>query len=142
MSQRATLRRAEREQKKDEVKYTLTGSQLYAIRQEIKKEYDNLWKQGREEILDKVAKEAFKLILCIPVMVIHDKLDLLTTSDNPELLFAEECANVYLAFQNGNVALEELEQGLLEETGISFYETAGRELGIRKDGEEDAEIHS
>ena len=141
MSQRATLRRAEREQKKDEVKYTLTGSQLYAIRQEIKKEYDNLWKQGREEILDKVAKEAFKLILCIPVMVIHDKLDLLTASDNPELLFAEECANVYLAFQNGNITLEELEEGLYEETGIRFYETTGHNLAMRRETE-DAEIHS
>lgn len=130
---RAEFRRADRERKKDETKYTLTASQLYAIRQEIKQEYEEKWRQGRSEIIDKVAKESFKLILCIPVMVIHDKLDLLTKSDNPELLFAEECSNVYLAFQNGNVTLEELEEGLFDETGIRFYETTGHNLAMRRE---------
>ena len=109
---RAELRRIDREKKKDEKTYTLTATQLYTIRQEIKQEYEERWRQGRSEIIDKVAKESFKLILCIPVMVIHDKLDLLTQSDNPELLLTQECSNVYLAFQNGNVTLEELEEGL------------------------------
>lgn len=130
---RAEMRRTEREKKKDEVTYTLTPTQLSAIRQEIKKEYDDKWKQGRSEIIDKVAKESFKLILCIPGLVIHDKLDLLAKAENPVLLFAEECTNVYLAFQNGNITLEELEEGLYEETGISFYETAGKNLAIKLD---------
>lgn len=132
---RAELRRIDREKKKDEKTYTLTATQLYTIRQEIKQEYEEKWRQGRSEIIDKVAKESFKLILCIPVMVIHDKLDLLTQSDNPELLFAEECSNIYLAFQNGNVTLEELEEGLFEETGIRFYETTGHNLAMRREEE-------
>lgn len=135
---RAELRRIDREKKKDEKTYTLTASQLYTIRQEIKKEYDEAWRKGKTEVVDKVAKESFKLILCIPVMVIHDKLDMLTTAENPELLFAEECSNIYLAFQNGNVTLEELEEGLFEETGIRFYETAGKNLAMRiEEGEKD-----
>ena len=132
---RAEFRRIDRERKKDEVKYTLTQSQLTAIRNEVKAEYEERWAKGRSEIIDKVAKESFKLILCIPVMVIHDKLDLLAQSDNPELLFAEECSNVYLAFQNGNVTLEELEEGLFEETGIRFYETTGHNLAMRRENE-------
>ena len=132
---RAELRRIDREKKKDEKTYTLTATQLYTIRQEIKQEYEERWRQGRSEIIDKVAKESFKLILCIPVMVIHDKLDLLTQSDNPELLLTQECSNVYLAFQNGNVTLEELEEGLFDETGIRFYETTGRNLAMRREEE-------
>ena len=135
---RAELRRIDREKKKDEKTYTLTATQLYTIRQEIKKEYDEAWRKGKTEVVDKVAKESFKLILCIPVMVIHDKLDMLTKAENPELLFAEECSNIYLAFQNGNVTLEELEEGLFEETGIRFYETTGKNLAMRiEEGEKD-----
>lgn len=134
---RAELRRIEREKKKGETTYTLTATQLSAIRRDIQKEYEEKWKQGRSEVIDKVAKESFKLILCIPGLVIHDKLDLLAKAENPVLLFAEECTNVYLAFQNGNITLDELEEGLYEETGIRFYETTGHNLAMRREEEDE-----
>lgn len=67
---------------------------------------------------------AFKLLVCIPVMVIHDKYAQLMRKEvngkSREERMAEFVLDLYDSVMRDYVTLEELEQCLLEETGMRF----------------------
>lgn len=91
--------------------YTLTKSQI-----------DNIKSKATDDALT----IAFKLLVCIPVMVIHDKYSKLIKKDvdgmSREERMAEYVIDLYDTFQQGYITLEELEECLRRETGMRFEE--------------------
>lgn len=67
---------------------------------------------------------AFKLMLSIPVMVLHDnygKLNRLNVDGKTrEERFAEMVLDLYNSFEKGDVTLDDLMQCLKDETGMTF----------------------
>ena len=99
---RAERRRLEREQKKQEKIYTLTQSQLDAI---------------KEDAVNEASSVAFLLMLAIPVMILHDKWWVKTAKERcPK--FIDQCLKLYDAFDRGDVTIDELKQILWEESRI------------------------
>lgn len=121
---RAEQRRAEREKARAEKTYTLTQAQLDAIRNTERMDALKRLKEAKTGMYRDLSELMFKLLLCIPVTVIHDKWDRLTEADVKDraFTFAEELCNVYYGFQEGNVTLEELQECLEEEAGITFVD--------------------
>ena len=81
-------------------------------------------KAMKDESTEKAVDIAFKLLLCIPVMVIHDHYaDLMRKEvggkSRGERL-ADMILDLYDSYEKGYVTLDELEQCLWEEAGIKF----------------------
>lgn len=81
-----------------------------------------------QNIKNQAAKDAadlaFKLMLAIPVMVLHDKYSLLmkkvVDGKSREERFAELCLDLYDSYEKGYVTLEDLEKCLFEEAGMKI----------------------
>ena len=88
--------------------YTLTKSQI-----------DTMKKETTDEAVDL----AFKLMLCIPAMVIHDNFKDIMKREGRIETFIELVLDLYDSYtQGGLIELSELEECLLEEAGVSFEE--------------------
>ena len=61
---------------------------------------------------------AFKLMLGLPVMVLHDKYGWGGKKRLPE--FGDYVLELYDSFDKGYITLEEIEEVIRKETGISF----------------------
>lgn len=93
--------------------YTLTRAQI----QEIKKGCTN-------EALD----TAFKLMLSIPVMVIHDKFNQIMKKEGREETFIKLVLETYECFNDGYVTLDDLQKCLKEEAGVTFEDEKQRKI--------------
>ena len=93
--------------------YTLTRSQI----QQMKKDCT-------EEAVD----TAFKLMLCIPTMVIHDKFSKIMKKEGRLETFVDLVLDLYDSYNRDFIKLEELEECLKEEAGVSFEEIKKRGL--------------
>lgn len=96
-----------------ELTYTLTRSQI----QEIKQQCTN-------EAVD----TAFKLMLCIPTMVIHDYFSKIMKKEGRLETFVDLVLDLYDSYNRGFIKLEELEDCLKEEAGITFEEMREKKL--------------
>lgn len=103
-------RRAAKSSAKEPI-YNLTLSQIEGIKRDAVSEASDI---------------AFKLLLCIPVMVIHDKYPLLMKKEvdgkGREERLADLILDLYDSFNRDYVTLQELEECLYDETGIRFEE--------------------
>ena len=81
-------------------------------------------KAMKEESVEKGVDIAMKLLLCIPVMVIHDHYaDLMrkeVDGKSREERLADMILDLYDSYSRGYVTLDELEDCLWEEAGIKF----------------------
>ena len=106
---RAERRRANREKAKSNKTYNLNREQIKGIRD-----------QATNEAVD----TAFKLMLCIPVMVIHDHYaDLMRKEVDGKSRgerLSDMILDLYDSYEKGYVTLDELEDCLWEEAGIKF----------------------
>lgn len=100
---RAERRRLERKQGKKEPVYNIKSSNLEQIKRKATKDAVDV---------------AFKLMLGIPVMVLHDKYGWGGKKRLPE--FSDYVLDLYDGFDKGYVTLEDIEQCIYEETGIRF----------------------
>lgn len=100
---RAEIRRIKREEKVSQVKYTLTYAQI-------------------EKIKHDAMNEASDIILAaffgIPLLILQNEYGWGTKKRLPE--FAEHITNYYQDFVEGKYTKEELEQLVIDYTGISF----------------------
>ena len=80
----------------------------------------------KKEAVKDASSFAFKLMLAIPVMVLHDnygKLNRLSIEGKSrEEIFADMCLDLYDSFDKGYVSMDDLMNCLKEETGMSFEE--------------------
>lgn len=74
----------------------------------------------KDEAERKGVDKAFKLMLCLPIMAIHDYYDILDKPEGREERFVEKILDLYDSYLRGYVTLQELEECLKEETGIIF----------------------
>lgn len=83
-------------------------------------------KQLKNEATQIVLKKAFKLMLAIPTMVIHDKYSQLMRKEadgkNREQRFVDLCLDMYDSFDRGYITLEDLENCLWQEGGVRIGE--------------------
>ena len=93
--------------------YTLTRSQI----QQMKKDCT-------EEAVD----TAFKLMLCILTMVIHDKFSKIMKKEGRLETFVDLVLDLYDSYNRDFIKLEELEECLKEEAGLSFEKIKKRGL--------------
>lgn len=109
------MNRAQRRATKSpkEPTYTLTRSQI----QEIKK-----------ECTAEAADTAFKLMLCIPTMVIHDKFRYIMKKEGRLETFLDFVMDLYDSYNRGLLTLDDMEQCLKEETGITFDDIKKRKI--------------
>ena len=109
MMNRAERRRQQRKDSKKEKSYVMKKEQIDAI---------------KNNATEKAVDTAFKLMLCIPVMVIHDKYSELMRKEVDGKSRGERLADMILdlydSYEKGYVTLDELEQCLWEEAGIKF----------------------
>lgn len=100
---RAERRRLARKQSQKEPVYNIKSSNLTQIKE----------KASRDAV-----DVAFKLMIGIPTMVLHDKYGWGGKKRLPE--FAEYVLDLYDSFDKGYLTLDDIEQCIYEETGISF----------------------
>lgn len=93
--------------------YVLTRSQL-----------DEIKKNCTEEAID----TAFKLFLCIPTMVIHDKFSKIMKREGRLETFVDLMLDLYDKYNRDIITLDELESCLKEEAGLSFEEIKKRRI--------------
>lgn len=78
----------------------------------------------KSDAVKEASNLAFKLMLSIPVMVLHDnygKLNRLNVDGKTrEERFAEMVLDLYNSFEKGDVTLDDLMQCLKDETGMTF----------------------
>lgn len=105
---RAERRRLNRANEKDAV-INLKASEIEKIKLEVSNQAVNL---------------AFKLMLSIPVMVLHDKYGQLMKKEVDgkcrEERFLDMCIELYDSFDKGYLTLEDLVETLKEETGCQL----------------------
>lgn len=101
---RAERRRLEREKGKAQKVYTLTQSQIDAM---------------KKKAVDDAVSIGFTLMLSIPVTILHDKYWVKTASKKlPK--FVDQCLDLYDSYNKGYVTFEELRETLWEEGGIKL----------------------
>lgn len=93
--------------------YTLTRSQIQQMKQKCTEEAADL---------------AFKLMLCIPTMVIHDYFAKIMKKEGRLETFVDLLLDMYDSYNKGFIKLEELEDCLKEEAGITFEEIKQRNI--------------
>lgn len=91
--------------------YTLTRSQIEQI---------------KKECTDRAADTAFKLMLCIPTMVIHDHYSKIVKKEGRLETFVDLVLDMYDSYNRDSITLEELEERLKAEAGITFDEIKKR----------------
>lgn len=101
MGKRAEMRR---EKHKKDTTYTLTVSQI---------------QQLRDDALEEATNKAFKLMLGIPVMVIHDKFGKLMKKEKREETFVDLMLDVFDSYCRGYITLEDIDKVLKDEGGIA-----------------------
>jgi hypothetical protein len=101
MGKRAEMRR---EKHKKETTYSLTASQIQQI---------------REEAIQESMTTAFKLMLGLPTMVIHDKFGYLMKKEKREETFLNWLLNYYDGYCRGFFTLEDIDKILKDEGGIA-----------------------
>lgn len=105
---RAERRRLNRESERDAI-INIKSSDLEKLKMDVSKQAVNL---------------AFKLMLSIPVMVLHDKYGQLMKKEVDgkcrEERFLDMCVELYDSFDKGYLTLEDLAETLLEETGCKL----------------------
>ena len=102
---RAELRRQAREAKKKKAVYNLTEEQIEDIKH-----------KATEEAID----TAFILMLGLPVMVLHDKFSLIRKKENRLENFTEAVLELYEAYNEDYLTLEDIKQVLKDEAGYEF----------------------
>lgn len=100
MGKRAELRR---EKHKKETTYTLTASQIQAI---------------KDEATAKAVRTAFILMLGLPTMVIHDYFGKLMRKEKREETFVDLILDQYDGFERGYFTLEDVQTVLYEEANV------------------------
>lgn len=110
---RAQRRRLEREQSKKTKVYTLTQEQIDKI---------------KKDATDEAVSTGFKLMLAIPIMVLHDKYWVKTAGKRlPE--FVDKCLDLYDSYEKGYITLEEINEVLWNEGGIKLEKSEGYKRG-------------
>lgn len=102
---RAELRRQAREAKKGKAVYNLTEEQIQQIRQE-----------GYNEAID----TGFILMLGLPCMVLHDKFSMIMKKEKRLENFTDAVIELYEAFNEDYLTLEDIKQVLKDEAGYEF----------------------
>ena len=102
---RAELRRQARESKKGKAVYNLTEAQI----KEIKRKAVN-------EAID----TAFILMLGLPCMVLHDKFSMIMRREKRLENFTEAVLELYEAYNEDYITLEDIKQVLKDEAGYEF----------------------
>ena len=100
MGVRAEMRR---QKHKKETTYTLTASQIQAIKDEATK---------------KAVSEAFILMLGLPTMVIHDYFGKLMKKDGREETFVDLVLDQYDSFEKGYFDLDDVKEVLRDEANV------------------------
>lgn len=93
--------------------YTLTKSQIEQI---------------KEECTAEAVDTAFKLMLCIPTMVIHDKFAKIMKKEGREETFVDLVLDLCDSYNKDLITLDELEECLKEEAGLSFDDIKKRRI--------------
>ena len=78
----------------------------------------NMKQSDIKNIKNQAVDVAFKLMLGIPVMVLHDKYGWGGKKRLPE--FGDYVLELYDSFDKGFLTLDDIEKTIYEETGISF----------------------
>lgn len=103
---RAERRRIEKERDKKPQTYTMTSTEIGAL---------------KEEIAKAVADELLAKVFGIGVMVIHDKFGLLMRKEidgkTREQRFFDFCMELYDSFEQGYLTLEDIKDCLRDECG-------------------------
>lgn len=102
---RAELRRQAREAKKGKAVYNLTEEQIKDIK-----------RKATEEAID----TAFILMLGLPCMVLHDKFSMVMRKENRLENFTEAVLELYEAYNEDYLTLEDIKQVLKDEAGYEF----------------------
>lgn len=100
---RAERRRLKKEQEKKEPVYNIKQSNL---------------KQMKSEATNEAVSVAFKLMIGIPTMVLHDKYGWGGKKRLPE--FAEHVLDLYDSFDKGFITLDDIEKCIEDETGVKL----------------------
>ena len=106
---RAERRREQRNQGKKEVTRTMTLGQI---------------RQMKQEMTELVADELLMKVFGIATLVIHDKFGALMKKEvdgkSREERFVDECERQYELFEKGRLTLEDIQETLKEECGITM----------------------
>lgn len=106
---RAERRRQQRKALKKTKAYVMKQEQIEAI---------------KDTTTEKAVDTAFKLMLCIPVMAIHDYYPKLMRREvdgkSREETMADIILEIYDSYNKGYITLDDLEKCLYEETGMKF----------------------
>lgn len=115
---RSELRREMREKEKNKSTFNMTMEELLKIRRQ---EFD----RAKKILLEKneeLAKEILKMMIVIPTNVlINDYWEKTAKKRIPK--FVEECMNLYQAWSDGTVSMEEMQKLTEEYSGIKLIES-------------------
>lgn len=103
MSNRAERRRQGRQEKP--AVYQLTQDQIDQIKRDAVKEVVDSLEQAKVEIVQKATRTAFKMLMSIPSMVLHDKFGFGKIRQNR---FMHYVTDWYDEVQSGGTPLEEI----------------------------------
>lgn len=100
MGKRAEMRR---EKHRNNATYTLTADQIQRI---------------KDEAIQEATNTAFKLMLGIPTIVIHDKFGKLMRKERREETFVDLILDVFDSYSRGYLTLDDIDKVLRDEGGI------------------------
>ena len=101
---RAERRRLERDSSKSQKTYTLTQAQMDQMKKEVSME---------------ATKKAFLMMMGFPLLTLRDKFGFGTARLNK---FMDKMLDLYEAYENDYVDLDDLNNTILEETGVTLLE--------------------
>ena len=101
---RAERRRLERDSSKSQKTYTLTQAQIDQMKKEVSME---------------ATKKAFLMMMGFPLLTLRDKFGFGTARLNK---FMDKMLDLYEAYENDYVDLDDLNNTILEETGVTLLE--------------------
>lgn len=114
---RAEIRRKDREKKKNKATFVMTYEELEKIR---KQEYDRARKTIQDKS-DQIAEDILKMMIVIPTNVlINDYWEKTAKKRIPQ--FVEDCMDLYKAWSEGIVSMEEMQELTEEYAGIKLIE--------------------
>ena len=114
---RSEMRRLEREERKNSATFNMTREELEKIR---KQEYDRARKTIQDKS-DQIAEDILKMMIVIPTNVlINDYWEKTAKKRIPQ--FVEDCMDLYKAWSEGIVSMEEMQELTEEYAGIKLIE--------------------
>ena len=114
---RSEIRRREREGRKNSATFIMTREELEKIR---KQEYDRARKTIQDKS-DQIAEDILKMMIVIPTNVlINDYWEKTAKKRIPQ--FVEDCMDLYKAWSEGIVSMEEMQELTEEYAGIKLIE--------------------